>query len=80
VRVSYVLFPLSVVFIKYFPALGRSASRAGENMFTGVTTQKNSLGEMAFVFSIMILWDLVEVYLAQEGRRRNIQIAVRVGC
>ena len=79
VRVSYLLFPLSLVFIKYFPEIGRNTSRAGDNMFTGVTTQKNSLGETVFVFSIMILWDLVEIYKDKERRGRKLQIATRLG-
>lgn len=65
VRVSYILFPLSVVLIKYFPSIGRQSARSGENMFTGITTQKNSLGETVFVFGLIILWDLIETW--REG-------------
>jgi O-antigen ligase len=79
VRVSYILFPLSLVFIKYFPDIGRSASRAGENMFTGVTTQKNSLGEMVFVLAIIILWDLAEIYKTTEQKGKRVQLVTRLG-
>lgn len=79
VRVSYILFPLSLVFIKYFPNIGRSFSRAGEAMFGGVTTQKNSLGEMVFVFSIMILWDLIEVNKREDRRGNKMQLVIRLG-
>jgi exopolysaccharide production protein ExoQ len=80
VRVSYILFPLSVVFIKYFPDIGREANKAGENMFTGVTTQKNSLGETVFVLGLFLLWDFVEIY-RQKGKRKGkkLQLMIRGG-
>jgi exopolysaccharide production protein ExoQ len=61
VRISYILFPLSLVFGKYFPAIGRNYSVSGEPMFTGVTTQKNSLGQIVLVFGLILLWDLIEL-------------------
>jgi len=79
VRVAYLLFPLSVVFIKLFPDIGRQANRAGDNMFTGITTQKNSLGEMAFVVGLVILWDLVEIYRGESRPGKKFQLAVRAG-
>lgn len=69
IRIAYVLFPLSLVFGKYFPSLGRSFSYTGEPMFTGVTLQKNSLGEMVLVFGLMIAWELTE--LANRGWKQE---------
>lgn len=61
VRVSYVLFPLSVVFIRYFPGIGRVVSPAsGTHMLCGIADHKNSLGQLAMVFCLAILWDLDE--------------------
>lgn len=80
VRVSYILFPLSVVFIKYFPSIGREANKAGENMFTGVTTQKNSLGETVFVLGLFLLWDFVTIYQQKEKRKgKKLQLMIRGG-
>lgn len=76
-RVSYVLFPLSVVVIRYFPDIGRQANRAGENMFTGLTTHKNSLGLVVFVFGIILLWDLVETWNEPDRKGRKEQLAIR---
>jgi len=60
-RVSYVLFPLSVVFIRYFPSIGRNVSSvSGSHMLCGVADHKNSLGQLAMVFCLVLLWDLVE--------------------
>jgi exopolysaccharide production protein ExoQ len=61
VRVSYFLFPLSVIFIRYFPEIGRIISGvSGTQMLRGVTDHKNSLGQMTMVFCLVLLWDLME--------------------
>jgi len=59
-RSAYLLLPLSVVFIRYFPALGRQYSPTGEVTATGITTQKNSLGEIVLLSSIFLIWDYLE--------------------
>jgi O-antigen ligase len=79
VRVSYLLFPLSALCIKYFPEIGRSFTRAGEPMFTGLTTQKNSLGEVVFVFSLILLWDLYEIYKEGDRKGKKTQLLIRIG-
>src|SRR6185503_7578563 len=60
VRCACVMIPLSVVFIKYYPDLGRAYSIGGVPMATGVGMQKNSLGEMVMVFSLFVTWDYLE--------------------
>ena len=79
VRLSYLIFPLSVVFIKYFPEIGRGASRAGDSIFTGVTTQKNELGEIVFALSLFILWDLFEIRKREGIPGKKIQVLIRLG-
>jgi exopolysaccharide production protein ExoQ len=59
-RVSFVLFPLSVIFIRFFPHIGRVVSPAsGTHMLCGVADHKNSLGQLAMVFCLALLWDLM---------------------
>lgn len=65
-RCVYVLIPLSVLFIKYVPELGRAYSNQGGVMYTGVTFQKNSLGEIVLVFSLLMIWDMVQPRSRQE--------------
>ena len=60
VRCSYVLMPLSVVFVRYFPDLGRRYSRSGGLEITGVTTQKNALGVLVLVCGLVLIWDWLE--------------------
>ena len=60
VRCAFVLLPLSIIFIRYFPSLGRNYSRGGGLEITGVTTQKNSLGALVLVCGLVLIWDWFE--------------------
>lgn len=54
-RMAAVLLPLSVLFIKFFPSLGRAYSNAGEPMWTGVATDKNGLGALCTMLGVALL-------------------------
>lgn len=61
VRCTYVLALVSVLFIKYYPDLGRYLHRwTWETFYCGVTTNKNSLGLVAMVGALFMLWKLVD--------------------
>jgi len=77
VRLSYLLFPLSILFIKYYPDIGRVASRSGDAMFCGVAQHKNTLGLMVFVFGLVILADLIELRQNQGKTRHRKEIRIR---
>lgn len=62
VRSAIVWFPLSEVLFRWFPSYGREYGNSGFGMMTGVTTQKNSLGQMCAFFCLVILWDMVDRY------------------
>lgn len=85
VRCAYVLIPLSVIFIRYFPDLGRVYSiHSGEMQATGVTFQKNSLGAMVLVCGLVLLWDYVKLRQEQLGQKekkkyRRADFLARVG-
>jgi len=81
VRCAYLWLPLSLVFIRYFPSLGRSYSlHGGEGEMTGVTCQKNSLGVLLLVCGLMLLWDWLELRKEQRSSRAmRIDTRVRLG-
>jgi exopolysaccharide production protein ExoQ len=60
VRSAFLMLPLSIVFIKYLPAYGRAYDIRGDMNLTGVTTQKNSLGEIVLLFTLFLIWDYLE--------------------
>src|SRR5215472_6337623 len=61
-RIGYVLIPLSILFIRFFPALGRAYSIGGEPMWTGVATDKNALGATSMLVGIVAVSRLIWVY------------------
>lgn len=62
VRVSYLCIPLSVILIRYFPEWGRAyvGYDKSEVMWVGVATHKNTLGVLAMVGAVFLLWDVLE--------------------
>jgi len=59
-RLAFVLLPLSVVFIKYYPHLGRAYhSYSGSQMFTGVADTKNGLGVLCLISGVYFSWNLL---------------------
>jgi O-antigen ligase len=74
VRVSYILFPLSVVFIRYYPHIGRVVSGvSGTHMACGVAGHKNSLGQLAMVFCLVAIWDIMETRSGKTTPRAKVQ-------
>lgn len=71
-RAGFLLLPLSVLLIKYYPALGRAYNNSWEPMYTGVTDNKNTLGMICLVVGIGFTWRLFEHYRAkgEAGRGR----------
>ena len=68
-RVGFVLLPISILFIKYYPELGRSYHPdvgAWTASYTGVTTNKNLLGLITLVFGLAFWWCFL-----QGGQRRK---------
>jgi hypothetical protein len=81
-RCGCILLPLSVVFIRWFPDLGRRYNiHSGEMEATGVTFQKNSLGALIVVTCFLIVWDVL-VLLNRRKRepdeKLKFDLAVRV--
>jgi O-antigen ligase len=60
-RTAFVLFPASVLLVKYFPALSRYYSAEGMMLIGGVTTNKNLLGVGAFLLTLGALWQTLDL-------------------
>jgi len=85
VRCAVVLVPLSVLFIKYYPAIGRYYHRwTYQVAYSGVTTNKNSLGLLAMVGGLFLAWQLAEAGPPRSRWRRVVssgpEAAVFVMC
>jgi exopolysaccharide production protein ExoQ len=80
-RVGFILLPMSVLLIKYFPNLGRGFSPwDGTPWNTGVTTNKNSLGVIVLVLTLGIVWRVLTVLRSkgQPNRGRHLLAQVTI--
>jgi exopolysaccharide production protein ExoQ len=69
-RLGYLLVPLSILLIKYYPQIGKSYEVwSGAPMFVGVTTSKNMLGVACLVSGIFFFWDTVSRWPERKERR-----------
>jgi O-antigen ligase len=76
-RSCYLLVPLSVLVIKYFPAVGRQYERwAGEVMYVGATTSKNMLGLLCLVSGIYFVWDTMTRWPGRAQRQVRLILLV----
>jgi O-antigen ligase len=58
-RLAFLWLPLSVLFIKFYPDLGRTYHHDGTPMYTGVGHQKNDLGLICLMSGIYLAWKLL---------------------
>jgi O-antigen ligase len=69
VRASYVLTPLSIVLIKYFPDLARYYDSFGRVYFSGIGTDKNMLGMTLTACALAHIWALTDRNLEQTRKQ-----------
>jgi exopolysaccharide production protein ExoQ len=71
-RLGYLLIPLSVVLIKYFPAIAREYDPyTGAQSLSGATTSKNMLGIVCLVCGIFFFWDSVVRWADRKNGRQK---------
>jgi exopolysaccharide production protein ExoQ len=73
-RIGLVLIPLSILFIRFFPQLGRRYTVGGAMQWTGVGTDKNALGMLCMVFGVSLLWRGITTYTHRNGPFRTRQL------
>ncbi len=76
-RLSYLLVPLSVLLIKYYPYLGKQYSQwTGAAWFVGATTSKNMLGVVCLISGIFFFWDTLTRWSDRKDRQTKRILAV----
>jgi exopolysaccharide production protein ExoQ len=75
-RIGFLLVPTSILFIRFYPEWGRTYSRGGLAMWTGVCTDKNALGALCMVIGAVTLWRMMKVWAARDERRLGRLIAL----
>ena len=78
-RCTYVFIPLSVIFIKYFPDIGRYYNRyTWEYSYCGVAVEKNGLGVIILVCGIFLVWDLIHILRADDKKTTMMDLLMRM--
>jgi exopolysaccharide production protein ExoQ len=76
-RLGYLLIPLSVLLIKYFPVMAKDYDPwTGGQTFTGASTSKNMLGIICLVSGIYFFWDTVVRWPEHKNKRQKRIIVV----
>lgn len=75
-RVSFVLLPLSLLFIKYYPQIGRQYAEhwVGTQFFVGVADTKNMLGMGCMVFGFAAAWRLLQAWTPPRHQMKQLII------
>ena len=73
VRYAYLVIPLSILFIKYMPELGRYYDPwTWQPMYRGVAGEKNALGATVAFGALFLIWDLLD---RRRARREALRAA-----
>src|SRR4029077_3800933 len=74
--VGSLLVPLSILFTRFFPSLGRSYSYGGAPMWTGVATDKNALGALCMIVGVLFLSRGLTIYWSRGSRHRERRLMI----
>jgi exopolysaccharide production protein ExoQ len=79
-RCAYVMLPISILFIKYFPDLGRLYDQwEGQAMYTGIATNKNELGFDCWILGTVLFWHLLQALQWKAGRIKREELLLCAG-
>jgi len=74
-RTGFLLVPLSILFIKYYPDIGRGYGQWDGVLYNnGVATNKNLLGLICLVIGLGTLWRFLVERAGQDGALRRRQL------
>lgn len=77
-RYTYLAVTLSVLFIKYIPEFGRYYSHwTYEVVYCGIATNKNGLGQVAFICGIFLLWNFITTWTKDNGAPDKLDLCMR---
>jgi exopolysaccharide production protein ExoQ len=71
-RTTYLLVPLSLLLIKFYPHIGRGYGRwTGHTFYNGVALNKNGLGAICLLCGLAAVWRLLMAYQDRKGAART---------
>jgi O-antigen ligase len=79
-RCAYVVVPVSILFIRYYPQLGRGYdSWTGMVMNNGIADEKNMLGADCMILGFFFFWHLLQTWQTERNTRRRNELRLIAG-
>ena len=79
-RCAYVIVPVSILYIKYYPQWGRTFDPwSGEACNTGITENKNMLGTDLLILGFFFFWHLLQTWPTERTTRRRHELRLIAG-
>jgi len=79
-RSAYVLIPMSILLIKYYPELGRAFDPwTGGGSNCGINATKNELGWMCMILGFFFFWHLLQVLKTKRSTARRNELLLVAG-
>jgi O-antigen ligase len=79
-RCSYIVMPISILFIKYYPEEGRAFDEwSGMALNTGITRNKNALGWDLLILGFFFVWYTLQTFKQDKGKARRNELILCAG-
>jgi O-antigen ligase len=78
-RCAYVVVPVSILFIKYYPQLGRGFSPWGGATTQGIAIDKNMLGGDCLILGFFFFWYLLQTWQTERSIWRRNELRLIAG-
>jgi exopolysaccharide production protein ExoQ len=76
-RAGFIIVPLSILVIKYYPEIGvKYGHSEGKRVVIGLAWDKNTLGAITLLFGLGFLWRFLNAYRDRRGVCRTRQLLV----
>ena len=78
-RCAYIVFPISILWTKYYPALGRQFGPDGAAQNAGITLTKNDFGAVSIIFALFFLWHALQLWKQKNAPGRRDELLLTLG-
>ena len=78
-RCAYIIIPVSILFIKYYPELGRAYSPWGGATYNGAAMDKNMLGAACLILGYFFFWYLLQIWRIERSTWRRTELRLIAG-
>ena len=79
-RCAYVVVPVSILFIKYYPQLGMSYDEwSGMQVIQGISVGKNGLGTDCLILGFFFFWYLLQTWRTERNTQRRNELRLIAG-